>query len=534
MITLRITKKIAAAALAAAVTASAFSITALAAGDRFKKDETVKVSSNKLIAYLDESEFGLVDSAENLLLYEGASIGLTSRCYLKVDDNIGVIGELEANADDENNVITTKDTYRKIQFDRTLTLMGAATPDEADTLEVRAKVTNTDEESHEVGLRVMLDTMLGNNDDAPFRSIEGDEITTRKQFEGEDIPMFYQVFDDLLNPQIITEGKFLGGSMKPDIVQFNNYAVSSKSTDNFIPKVEEELNIGDSVVNAIWNPVTLAPGETKEYVLYYGLSSLDVSSDTDLVLGATKVTKNFVINEDETGYNKVNIVSYVQNKSDIELSDITVSLDLPEGVTTFDGSTERKVASLPVNSVKQQKWQLVAEPSGYDRTVSVTIKANCEQTGDATPITYTYLIPGIESLIPEESSEDESSEESTEESSEESVEESSEESSDVQGEESEVSDGESSAESETSEESEASQTSETSTESEQGSTTSGTASSTASTTTTTTSTTTTTGTTSTVETFATGAAVPAFALLTAIAAAAAGVIFISRKKKSED
>ena len=56
-----------------------------------------------------------------------------------------------------------------------------------------------------IGLRIMMDTMLEKNDAAPFR-IGNDAIVAEMAYSGEDIMDYWQSFDSLVSPNIIAQG----------------------------------------------------------------------------------------------------------------------------------------------------------------------------------------------------------------------------------------------------------------------------------------------------------------------------------------
>jgi hypothetical protein len=61
---------------------------------------------------------------------------------------------------------TTTWDIDKIQFNQTLSIVEGSTTGNLDTAEIKYVVTNKDTVSHEIGVRIMLDTMLGENDGA--------------------------------------------------------------------------------------------------------------------------------------------------------------------------------------------------------------------------------------------------------------------------------------------------------------------------------------------------------------------------------
>ena len=93
-----------------------------------------------------------------------------------------------------------------------------------DLIEVKYIVTNNSDVEKNVGLRIMMDTMLGGNDHAPFRVPQYGSITTETEYTGDDIPQFWQAFDNLTSPTVIAQGRlFQTEEDRPDKVQFCNW-----------------------------------------------------------------------------------------------------------------------------------------------------------------------------------------------------------------------------------------------------------------------------------------------------------------------
>ena len=73
-----------------------------------------------------------------------------------------------------------------------------------DSVLIEYHIYNDSSENKDIGLRVMMDTMLGKNDAAPFRI--GDEaIIAEKGFKGSEIIDYWQSFDSLSTPNIIAQ-----------------------------------------------------------------------------------------------------------------------------------------------------------------------------------------------------------------------------------------------------------------------------------------------------------------------------------------
>ena len=101
----------------------------------------------------------------------------------------------------------------KIHTMQVLTIVPGQTGN-LDTARIRYVMTNMDSLPHQVGVRVMIDTMLNNNDGAPFR-VEGVPITTETDFLGAAVPSFWEAFFDLSVPGISARGTLIGGGATP-------------------------------------------------------------------------------------------------------------------------------------------------------------------------------------------------------------------------------------------------------------------------------------------------------------------------------
>lgn len=292
----------------------------------------------------------------------------------------------------EGDSIIDVDTSRTgINTTRTLSFIPNKVNGNKNIVEIKFEVTNVSDESKEVAGQIMLDTMLDDNDDAPFRIPNVGAVKTRKQFEGDNIPASYQAFDNLENPTIVSTGFFATGSLKPDYVQFNNYITSARK---YAPECDTSLSLGDSVVNSIWYPVTLAPGESKDFVTYYGLGELEVTKGS-LTLGATRSTSSFEANDEGNGYKPLSITTYLKNSSNVDVNNAKISFDLPQGVT-LSGDSSANYDKLVQSEEMQNTWTLHAEPSYVEKTVTVKISANADDIDDVEPIEYSFTIPALE------------------------------------------------------------------------------------------------------------------------------------------
>ncbi len=392
-------KKFLTAAVALSMTATMFVTTASAsnvvAGDNYVENDFIHLYCSNKIRYGLKTTGGNPENPNDdnkNLLYP-----TTSRMFVSIDGSVSTLGSDSTPVPDaQSKRITTSKNYSNgITVEKILTIVPNGNTSREDTVEFKMVVTNNSTENHEVGARIMLDTMLGSNDDAPFRMPNLGAVTMRTQLEGSDIPEIYQAFNNLSEPTVVSTGTFARGADKPDIVQFNRWGISTDN--NLIPACDSTLEIGDSAVNSIWNEKTLAPGKSIAYKTYYGLGEFVASGNAELVVGATKVTPNFVINEDGTGYEPVSLIGYVQNTGTEGLDNVNIGIELPAGVTLVSGEAAINVGSLRAGDTNQAAWTFNAEPANVERVVTVTVSGWVgENTEAAQQVSYQYVIPAIE------------------------------------------------------------------------------------------------------------------------------------------
>lgn len=443
---MKVLKKSAAAVLAVVmavgmgVTASAMETDLVFPSDRY--DE---VSSDYISVYTTDSGFGILDSngrrvtSTNDWISSGNTYKVgAAMCGVNIDGvehNDGYYDFYYSNpytsptfiVDQENKTITVNYICNKdeknIAVERKLSIVNGKTSGKPDTMKIEYTLTNNDTEKHDLGVRFNLPFYRDDKTKFYFIMPNGDLINYAKQFEGNEIPGLIKGVEDLSEPKSALAAWFDEGK-KPDILQFNN----SGFFGGLYPKLTENIGVCEAL--AIWNPITFEPGDSKTYVMYGGLAEVE----SELSLKAEQDGNRFAVNEAGTGYEPMPILSELQNVSEFNVSKPTISLTLPEGVTTSDGETSVTYDAMNRGESKQAEWQLIAEPSDTERTVEVVVNADFYEEVNVAPVTLTYTIPAIGAEESSEESVEESSEVSEEESTEESAaEESSEDEADVEG-----------------------------------------------------------------------------------------------------
>jgi hypothetical protein len=384
-----------------------------------------------------------ISSDDNMMLLYGhrnTTYGnRTTKTTIAVDDNYYVFGSSnydynvsETTFNDDATVATTVEQYGDIEVTQVLSFVTNVSTGREDVIEIKYIAKNTGTESHSVGTRIMLDTKLNNNDAAPFRIPGVGAILTEKSFTGSDIPAYWQVFDSLSDTKVVAQGSLLRStSNPPDEVQFVDWehvSNESSSTEMWSYEATSGYTYDDSAVTVKWEQTELAPGESKAYTTYYGLSEI-TQSQGDMSVGMYCDGSVTALTDEETGdvtYEDFDVTGYVENIKDVDLANPYLRIVLPEGFTLAEGQSDTISLGelLAAGESAQASWKVSVSADiaqGYD--YPITVVAGADDISE-TDVSRNISVPGERqedsSSEPEESSseaEENSSESSSESSS---------------------------------------------------------------------------------------------------------------------
>lgn len=279
--------------------------------------------------------------------------------------------------------IVTSTQYGKVEVDQILTFSKSSTTGLYDTVMIKYRFINTDEVEHKVGLRVMLDTMLGANDGAPFRV--GDKaITTDTYFIKGGLPDFLQAFDSLSEPKVTAQATLKGPDVTtPDKVYFADWGSMAdglwsfkfSAGEEFWREGEFEL---DSAIGLYWAPVFLEPGESKVFITKYGLGGITIVPGL-LSLGVTSPAEVTF----DTQTSSFPVVAYIENTSEIVAKNVTAEIELPEGFTVSSGTESQVLGNMASSETGQIAWEIV--PIGGKKLpdqITYKVKVHASNTDD--------------------------------------------------------------------------------------------------------------------------------------------------------
>ncbi|MBN2012384.1 carboxypeptidase regulatory-like domain-containing protein [candidate division KSB1 bacterium] len=215
----------------------------------------------------------------------------TSYTTLKVEDEVAVFGSDQGEAVVTNGqrsiptaiqlgngdpAVTWSWTYKNVRVDQTISLTRSEWSVDRieDTAELRYTITNNGA-GRVIGLRILFDTMLGENDGAPIKTADGDFVQMEQEFIGAAIPEWWTAIEGDPTRTIFSAQ---GTLKKYDATVPDRFAIL-RWRDIFRQPWDYTLNdtsriTFDSAVAMWWEPVFMQAGESKTLITYYGLGKM--------------------------------------------------------------------------------------------------------------------------------------------------------------------------------------------------------------------------------------------------------------------
>lgn len=301
------------------------------------------------------------------------------------------------------NVITASQTYDDIIVSLHFSLIYNQYSGREDVAEFSYTAENIGANNHNVGVRIMFDTMLGGNDHSPFRIPNIGDASCETDLVGNSIPEFWQSFDSLTTPTVIAQGTLkIDDASTPDRVRFTNWNMASKNFWDY-SRAEGTSN-GDSAVCLYWNPKSMSKGDTISCKTYYGLSSLQQDGTPPLAVALTGATRLEVLHNDSQtdsyAPNPFTITAYIQNVGDGLAKNVKAKLNIPDNMMIVDSEQDVVLGDLSVNSkMYQVSWKVWVEPSTIEIIKSYSVTISSDNT-DSKTIQRNIKIPPLQANGP--------------------------------------------------------------------------------------------------------------------------------------
>lgn len=245
-----------------------------------------------------------------------------------------------------------------------------------DSVLITYEVINSDSAPHKVGVRIMMDTKLGDNDGAPFR-IGEQAIQSERMFSGKAIQDYWQAFDSITSPNVIAQG-FLNlpedRVLPPDRFYLVNWGTLADAPWDFdYQEGRSFVRAGeldkDTALALYWDGTTIAPQKSWECSTVYGLGGVSRSFGS-LSLGLTAPAEVFASSKKD-----ILVMAYVSNTGIFDSRDTKVSFVIPSGFVVVDGDVTTDLGTFITGRTRQIpiKLRVVRTSSGLKKlTLNVT------------------------------------------------------------------------------------------------------------------------------------------------------------------
>ena len=259
-----------------------------------------------------------------------------------------------------NNMIISSSLIKQLKVSQKLGFYRNPNTNLNDSIFIEYHVTNTSSEIHYFGLRIMLDTKLGQNDGAPF-SMGREQVESEIQLSKKDLYPYWQAFDSLTTPNIISQGLLSDPSKAltpPDTIHLANWGTlvdqpwnaSYKQNRSFMRKGEDQ---NDTALALTFKSSPIKPNQTKIFKTVYGLGGISISSG-ELSLGMT-APKTLLKTHDSP----VLVIAYLLNTGGYDAYNVSVSFNLPKHATILKGRATETIHILQKG--KQLQFPLLVD-----------------------------------------------------------------------------------------------------------------------------------------------------------------------------
>ncbi len=247
---------------------------------------------------------------------------------------------------------------RKVTVKQEVSLARGAQTGKLDTAFVRYTLTNTGKTKQKVGLRFMLDTLIGTNDGVPFVLPERADLVTTGALVGaktKDLPDYVQAFErpDFKDPGTVAHlgvrvSAHIATVEPPDSLLFSHWPGSNAAWTYPVQ------NMGtDSAIGLYWVEAAVDPGAERRVGFTYGLAKV-IAGKAGGKMGLTA-----------GGSFKAGGVVTVTAYLDRDLKRPTVTLTVPDGLKLATGVRAQQTVTIrPTEPHGRASWRVVCERPG--------------------------------------------------------------------------------------------------------------------------------------------------------------------------
>lgn len=256
----------------------------------------------------------------------------------------------------EPEKLVTEVSFGAIEVTQELSFFRNPNSKVKDSVLVTYVIINKGTTSKKVGLRMLFDTKLGSNDAASFR-MGKDAYNSEILFRKAGMYPFWQVFDDLVSPNIVSQGTlfYKGDDISvdaPDRLYLASWGGLFKHVWDFPYKkgrsfVFEQEEDADTALAMYWEPKTINPGETIYIRTIYGLGGVSVSPGS-LSLGLTAPLEIFSNTKEP-----IFLMGYLYNSGGYKSMNTRAFFHIPKRFKVLEGMSVMNIGELAPGEIRQ-------------------------------------------------------------------------------------------------------------------------------------------------------------------------------------
>jgi hypothetical protein len=219
--------------------------------------------------------------------------GETNNTRVMVDDRAPTFGDSEGQTLEPwragpNDSMTMTWLFRDVLVRQTLRLVAGDVSQRLDTIRVSYELKNTGATTRQAGLRVMLDTLIGDNDGVPFIVPGRDGVVMHPlELRGPDVPDFVRALErpDLASPGVIVDLNLVPaeGEERPGELVLSHWP-GSDAKWNYNRRIDFT---DDTAAGLYYPPAPLEPGRTRAIGFSYGLGTISSTATRNARLSLT-------------------------------------------------------------------------------------------------------------------------------------------------------------------------------------------------------------------------------------------------------
>ena len=310
-----------------------------------------------LYGFLSNARSSPGSSLTTLRMVDGATPTDTLLNNIAVTSGPAVIG----------NTLVTEWLIQNIRVTQRLALVNNPYTGRLDTVRIAYTLANEGAAAKNVGIRALLDVQIGGNDGAPYFVPGVGNLTREREFLTGSIPSYWRAFESATFDanSLKGQGTLTGnGTVAPDRFVLGEYWKASGTKWDFTVDPNHSFT-NDSVVLLYWNPQSLAPGQSRTVITFYGLAGEGG--------GQTWMDGPASVPCDDLQFS---VTQFVVNNTSGVLAGGSTTIQLPNNVILAPGEVPTKYYhDIAVGDARSATWTLIAQPAAAPITVTIAARA---------------------------------------------------------------------------------------------------------------------------------------------------------------